>query len=233
MTDDPTRRAELAAIHVAAKQLALAEESYRALVSRFSKGRTESAGEMSAAERRALIDHFRSLGFKPKEKGAPKRAGGRRLDERPQARKLRALWLALWQLGHVQEPGEGALAAFLKRHTGLEALQFADAEELNKAIEHLKAWCQRVGYHPAPFESRLHVPLQGSFKPGLLAAQWARLVDLKAFRYGVFADLGAWLLREYGVTAPQFLNDRQADQAIDKLGAWIRKAAPPGDGGEA
>ncbi len=216
---------------MAAKQLALTEESYRALVSRFAGGRSESAGEMQPAERRAIIDHFRKLGFKPKSAGAtrgPRTAAARRLDERPQARKLRALWLALWQLGHVGEPGEGALAAFLKRHTGLEALQFADAADLDKAIEHLKGWCARVGYRPQRYRSELHAAQQGSYKPGLIEAQWARLAALNAFRYGVLADLGTWLVRNYGVAAPAFLKNPEAENAIDQLGQWIRKLKPAG-----
>jgi phage gp16-like protein len=228
---DPTRRVELAAIHVAAKQLAIAEESYRALVSRFTAARTESAGAMTPAERRALLDHFRSIGFAPKGAPAPKRGAARRKDERPQARKLRALWLALWQLGHVHDPSEGALGAFLKRQTGLEALQFADAEALDRAIDALKGWCQRVGYNPVPFRAQLQTPQDGKFAPSLIEAQWKRLGQLAAFKHGVSARLGTWLSR-YGASAPQFLGDAQAQRAIDALGRWIRDIAPAeaGDG---
>lgn len=220
---DPTRRSELAAIHIAAKDLALEEESYRSLVARFSAGRTESAGEMSTSERRALLDHFRHLGFQ--RKPGPKPA--RRRDPRPQAGKLRALWISLWQLGVVRHPDDEALAGFLKRHTGLDALQFADPEELNVAIECLREWCKRVGYVPAAFTAPMKTPQAGSFKPALIAAQWERLAQLGAFPHGT-ADLGKWLLRlGYGVAAPQFLEHAMADEVILTLGKWLRRLAKP------
>ena len=228
---DPSRRKELAAIHVAAKQLALAEDSYRALVGRFSRGRTQSSSGLTGAERRALLDEFRRLGFA--RSGTPGQAGlaarpraARRRDERPQAAKLRALWLSLWQMGEVADPSEGALAMFVKRHCDVEALQFATADQLRAAIEHLRAWCRRIGYAALPFDAAVSCPLQGSFKPGLIAAQWERLVAWRAFRAGLFARLDTWLGgRGYAVAAPQFLTDAQADNVIDELGRWLRRLA--------
>lgn len=222
---DPLRNKELAAIHVAAKELALAEDNYRALVGRFSGGRTESAGGMTGPERRALLDHFRSIGFAAKPR-PPARARARRQDERPQARKLRALWLSLWQLGEVHDPREGALAAFLKRHTGLEALQFADVEALNDAIEHLKQWCHRTGWDALPFEAMVPTPQQGSFRPGLIEAQWKRLAALGAFQNGSHARLDTFLRGSgHPVSAPQFLDDLAADAVIAALGLWLRRVA--------
>ena len=230
---DPARVKELVAIHVAKKNLALAEDSYRALVARFSGGRTESSAGLTGPERRALIDEFRRLGFAPVQRGAARVAQAgppagrpaqryRRKDERPQAAKLRALWLSLWQLAEVSDPGEGALAMFVKRHCDVDALQFASGADLNRAIEHLKQWCRRVGYDVLPFESPFAAPLQASFKPGLIEAQWRRLAALGAFRTGDFARLDTFL-RGYGVAAPQFLSNAQADAVIDRLGQWARQ----------
>ena len=225
MTQDfELRRKELAAIHVAAKNLALAEDSYRALVERFSGGRTDSAGAMEAAERTALLEHFRSLGFERAKPGAAAR-GARRADVRPHARKLRALWLSLWQLGHVHDASEAALASFLERHTGLDALQFADVTALNVTIEHLKEWCLRVGFDPKPFRSIRPTPQEGSFRPALIRAQWDRLVALGVFRHGMHARLDTWMVkRGYLVGAPEFLSNELADKAIAELGRWIRQA---------
>jgi len=226
-TQDNQRRRELAAIHLAAKDLALPEDSYRALVSRFTSGRSESAGAMETRERRALLDHFRSLGFKPKPKTARKRpdqGSSRKADLRPQAGKLRALWYALWQLGEVESYGEEAMAGFLKRQTGLDALQFADAQALNLAIESLKGWCERVKYEVKPFHAEIPTPQEGSYNPGLIEAQWQRLIDIKAFTFGIHARLDGWLKTEgFYVSAPQFLDHEQATTAINKLGAWIRR----------
>jgi phage gp16-like protein len=68
---DPVRTAELAAIHTARRQLALSEESYRSIVSRFSKARTESSGALTADERRQVIEYFRSIGFGRAKRPSP------------------------------------------------------------------------------------------------------------------------------------------------------------------
>lgn len=230
MTPDPTRRTELAAIHVAAKALALAEDSYRGLIARFAGGRTESAGELTIAERRQLLDHFRALGFKPKPK--TRKPGQPRPDLRPQAAKLRALWRSLWQLGVVSEPGDKALSSFVARHTGIDLMQWTNAEQLRLAIECLRSWCARVGYEARPFKAEVPTPQQGSFAPALIAAQWARLGELGALRHGASARLDTWLLRMgYQVQAPQFLTREQADEVIATLGNWLRRTPKP-EGGD-
>jgi phage gp16-like protein len=205
------RTKELAAIHVAAKALALHDDSYRALIARFTAGRTESAGAMTAAERSRLLDHLRSIGFKPKQ--------GRRRDPRPQAAKARALWLSLWQLGALRDPSEAALGSFVERHTGVAALQFADGEKLNRVIEHLKEWCGRIGYH----ESGEHA----DWNVALINAQWDRLIALGALKNGVFARLDTWLHHQgFHVAAPQFLTEPEQHRVIDRLGQWLRRVAP-------
>ena len=76
-------------------------------------------------------------GFRPKP---AKRAGTRPLAPGRQPRKMRALWLALYHLGEVRDPSEAALAAFAKRITGIDALQFLEPHEANAVIEGLKSW---------------------------------------------------------------------------------------------
>lgn len=61
MIDADTRKRELAAIHVAKKQLGLDEETYRTML--FTLTRKRSAGELDHAERQAVIEHLRRRGF--------------------------------------------------------------------------------------------------------------------------------------------------------------------------
>jgi len=61
MIDAEARKRELAAIHVAKKQLGLDEETYRTML--FTVTRKRSAGALDHAERQAVIEHLRRRGF--------------------------------------------------------------------------------------------------------------------------------------------------------------------------
>ena len=138
---DPVRNAELGLIHAAKKQLALSDDSYRGLIGRFSRGRSESSADLTAAERREVIEYFRSIGFA--KVGKPKSAADRRADYRPQASKIKALWHSLYQLGHVRNESQEACDAFVRRHTGIETMRWNHPEHLELAIECLKRWAAR------------------------------------------------------------------------------------------
>ncbi|HEY1503199.1 MAG TPA: regulatory protein GemA [Stellaceae bacterium] len=188
---DAQRRSELGAIHIAQKQLALAEDSYRALVWRFSGETSDSAAALSTTQRRALLDHFRSLGFERKK--APARAGSRPLANNPLASKIRALWLSLFHLGEVDSPKEESIAAFVQRQTGVEALQWIDTVQADIVIRALRHWCERVGFHQPDAERVKAVnhwrevnglsqePYGYVAKLDLIDAQWRELVKLGAF----------------------------------------------------
>ncbi len=143
-----TRQSELAKIHLAKKQLGLDEETYRAVVSRisarFRSDPVDSAGEMTEAERGALLDEFRRIGFQsapPAERAAdwvtigPTHPGAQHL------RKLLACAYELERIGAVKANRTSIwLRAFIKRQTGCDALQWLTAEDANKVIEGLKGW---------------------------------------------------------------------------------------------
>lgn len=231
------RNAMLAKIHVAKKDLALTDDTYRALLARMTKH--ESAGQCDDAQLDAVLGEFKRLGWKPKRrKAAPKRAGKRPLATGDQARKVRALWLSLYHLGVVRSPQERAIAAYAKRTIGIDALQWASPEDLNKLIEGLKDWCTRAGFRQpwrgdveALTEQRLAAGLEPAdwgltAKSLLIAAQWRTLTAAGAFRTGEVAKLETWLRREAGVSAPWFLGHEAADRCVEQLGAWIRRVKP-------
>lgn len=66
------RTRELAAIHVAKKQLALDDETYRDML--WAVGRVRSAGELDQSGRSAVIEHMRARGAKPAGNRRPKPA---------------------------------------------------------------------------------------------------------------------------------------------------------------
>lgn len=229
----PKRRKLLAKVHMAAKELALTEDSYRDVLLRVTG--KDSAKKCGDAQLGAVVEAFKSLGWTPKRRAPPKRSGGRKLAGSPQARKIRALWLSLYHLGEVGNAKEAAIAAFILRQTGCEALEWLSPEQNNQVIEALKDWCARAGF-VQPGEQRVEqidrarvltkrAPLGAGFaaKCRLIDVLWGKLVEAGAMRTGTNANLGTWLLKNWGVAAPQFLDAAEADQAIERLGAWLRK----------
>jgi len=69
--------------------------------------------------------------------------------DRPQAaddqsKMMRGLWLELHDLGYVRDASEAALMAWVKRETGVAALQWLNTKQAQTTIEKLKQWRQRV-----------------------------------------------------------------------------------------
>lgn len=232
----PERRAMLGKIHIAQKDLALEEESYRDLLEKITGKRSSS--KCTHAQLHDVIEEFKRLGWKPK-KGQPKRAGRRKLAEGEQASKIRALWLDLYHLGALRDPGEEALAAFVARCTGVEALQWLDTDSADKAIKALRGWLERIGFVFPDAERRKalatwraaaglpEAPAGFADKVALLECQWQRIRDSGTMRFGFFADLGSWLAKHHGAAAAYFLTPERADAAIEDLGRWVRKVVEP------
>lgn len=131
---------QLAAIHIAKKQLGLDEETYRDVLNRVT-GKTSSK-HMSSAERERVIQEFRRLGFEPAARGASKQF--RTLLEGKYAPKLQALWISGWHLGVIRDNSDAALMKFVKRQTGLDHTRFLHyPEDARKAVEALKKMLER------------------------------------------------------------------------------------------
>lgn len=139
---DRRRRAMLAKIHVAKKQLQLDEDDYRQIL--YDEARHGSAGDCTEAELERVLKRFEALGFKPLPKAGPVVAN--RPAQHPVARKARALWISLYYLGAVDSPSEKALESFAKRQLKCERLVWADQRQGYKLIEGLKAMATRHGW---------------------------------------------------------------------------------------
>lgn len=138
----PDRAHLIKLIHVARRDLAMAEDSYRAVIVGASKGRTSSSKDLRVPELEAALDHMKRCGFSVKP--AKKAQQSRPLANDLQSKKIRALWLELHQAGKVRDPSETALASFVKRSSGVEALQWLTGAQASRIIEHLKKWQDRV-----------------------------------------------------------------------------------------
>lgn len=126
----PYRRKLLARVAIARKQLALHDDSYRALLARVTGH--ESAKAASDAQLLAVIAEFERLGLKPYRKAS----------EKPHVRKIFALWASM--RGLVQHPSRDALRAFVQRQTGVADPEWLSPDQANKVTEGLKAWRKRV-----------------------------------------------------------------------------------------
>jgi phage gp16-like protein len=135
------RRKDLAMIHMAAAQIGMdtkdaSEDSeYRSML--WSVARVRSSSALDWQGRKKVLDHLEACGFK-RTKPQP-----RKLADDPQSKKMRALWLELHTAGKVRNPSESALAAFVKRQTGRDALQWLNSTESSAVIEELKKWLAR------------------------------------------------------------------------------------------
>jgi phage gp16-like protein len=132
-------RREIQLIHVARQKVGMDEDTYRALLlDRFG---VASSKELDWQQRKQLLEHFKTLGFKVIP--STKRPQARALAGDAQSTKIRELWLTLHSAGKVRNPSETALAAFVKRQTKVDALQWLSTKQASAVIEELKKWLAR------------------------------------------------------------------------------------------
>jgi len=128
------RRGLLALVHCARKDLHLDEETYRAVL--LQVGGKASAAELGDQDLGRVVDRFRGLGWKPKGSAKPSRDG--------HVRKLWAVWNELCATGVVRNPNRAALKTFVKRMTNIDEPDWLDPAQVNRVIEALKKWAERV-----------------------------------------------------------------------------------------
>lgn len=163
--------AALAKLHIAKKELGLDDPTYRTILQRLTG--QESAKGLSEVQIGVVLDELKAKGWTPKAspRAGPKGPSTRAADH-PVAKKARALWISLWDLGEVRDPSEAALEAFARRQLGCERMQWSDQGLSYKLIEALKAWGGRAGWK-YPANSSL-----STIKSRLLSAQYRRLIQL-------------------------------------------------------
>ncbi|MFD3263350.1 gp16 family protein [Phenylobacterium ferrooxidans] len=146
------RRALLAKIHLGAKDLGLDEDARRDVLEKITGLR--SSADCTDRQLIQVLAHYREdLGWTPNgaRPAAPQRKPPAPRSERPPAKhpvakKARALWISLHQLGAVREPSERTLEAFAKRQLGVDRLQWADQSQGFRLIEALKQMAERAGW---------------------------------------------------------------------------------------
>lgn len=141
-TSADIRKRELAQIHVAKSQLGMDDVTYRAML--WTVARVRSSADLDWAGRKKVIDHLKAKGFKIRSPSKPaKAATSRPMTQDPEAKKIRALWLFLHDLGAVKNPSEEALSAYVKRIAKVDALQWINGYQAETLIESMKKWAMR------------------------------------------------------------------------------------------
>lgn len=137
------RRTLIAKVHVAKKQLAMEDGSYRALLTRITG--KESAGECTEQQLLDVLAEFARLGFK----GKPTAASAER-EHMGQVAKIYAIWNDIAPLLVVPHD-QSALRSFVQRQTksaahpnGLAAPEFCRGRDAVNVIEGLKGWRARL-----------------------------------------------------------------------------------------
>ena len=132
-------------IHIARNQLAMPDDSYRALLLRVSGGKASSCADLGVMDLSKILAELESKGFKVKG-----HRGTRPLANDGQSKLVRHLWLDLHAKGAVRDPSERALGAYARRQTGIAALQWLSTEQASKLIEQLKQWRCRIDETEGP-----------------------------------------------------------------------------------
>jgi phage gp16-like protein len=154
MTAKDNRKAALAQIHIAKKQLGLDEELYRDMLENLTGKR--SAGDMALAELYKVIKHLENVGFKRNRGGQPKSRRKQYYSPRAQGQiidVMRAVWIEMHRAGIVRDGSESALTAYAKRMSsqlnggiGVDSLDWLerDTKLAVAVLEALKGWDTRV-----------------------------------------------------------------------------------------
>lgn len=134
------RRAKMAKVKIAIKQLDMDDHSYRAMLERITGNRTLTLCLENEID--DVIRELERLGFTaqtPKAGTTP-----RKLDDSPEGKLIRAIWLQLHAIGEVKNPSEAALMAYVLRIGKVSAIQWLSSSKVELVIETLKKWAVRV-----------------------------------------------------------------------------------------
>lgn len=196
---------QIGAIHALAAKAGMDEDTYRDFLAREASVRSARALTASAAG--SVIDKLKDLAGQP----SPARGAVAGLDT-PVAAKMRALWIAGWNLGLVHNRTDRALLSFLERQTGVSHVRFlAHPSDATSAVEALKEWLARDGGVAWP-KDREDVIAQ---KKAVIEAQKERLgMDAIAF-YAVYS-------KATGKTNWRALDSRDLDHVSAYLGRKLR-----------
>ncbi|WP_051298669.1 gp16 family protein [Marinobacterium litorale] len=154
MTAKDNRKAALAQIHIAKKQLGLDDDIYREMLENITGKR--SCSGMAIGELYQVIKHLENVGFKRNRGGQPKSRRQQYYSPKSKGQiidVMRAIWIEMHQAGIVRDGSELALTHWAKRASskrnggvGVDSLDWLerDTKLASQVLEDLKQWNKRV-----------------------------------------------------------------------------------------
>ena len=130
----------LAKIHIAKKELALDEETYREILN--SQFGVRSSASLDNTKALRLIRYFEEKGWRPKSK--PKKYDDQRGDIYSATPKQKRLIEALWHNVYRGNDETKHLRQFLWNHFKVSDIRFLDKDKAHMAIEALKKMNSKI-----------------------------------------------------------------------------------------
>jgi phage gp16-like protein len=138
------RRAELAKIHIAKKDLGMTDDDYTAMLEAIT-GKT-SAGDLNSRQRQAVLEHLANLGFKnDRKRGRPRnmeRKPSQPEDQASRARQLEKIEALLTVGGKAW----GYADALAQRICRVDRVAWVPTSDLYKIITALRKQAKRAGW---------------------------------------------------------------------------------------
>lgn len=139
-----SRKADLAAIHVAKKALSWTEDEYRDIMATVCGG-VRSAGSLDFAGRKRFMAHqqacLRATGHQVASQPA-------KTPLAPHEAKMWSLWMQLADAGLVNSRSMKALQDWVRNGLGVDSTRFMNRHQRDLAIERLKQWLKSRGLTP-------------------------------------------------------------------------------------
>jgi len=208
---DDGRTRMMRAVRAACKSRMIDDESRKAIQLR-EIGKA-SMSDMTAQELARLLDHLN------KGRRAP-------MGHRSHVGKIKALWWTLYWLAEIDDPGDGAINAFVERQTGTSALRFLDHRKAASVIEALKGWAGRAGVNWPGADSTEAIAL---ISPGFTDQLHDRHAVLSAIggklqHAGALGDYFEYVRAALHLPLHQWnWSARELDTAIRMLGKKLRQ----------
>ena len=141
----PLTREQIAIVHVAAHQLGMTDEDYRALL--MATAGVNSSRGLDEAGFRSVMRRFEKLGFTHGKPQAPQYGQREGMATPAQVELIRTLW-AKWHGREDARDSARALGHWLERSYHVSDLRFVTDAMATKAIEGLKAMVRRKTSKP-------------------------------------------------------------------------------------
>ncbi len=132
--------AKIAKVKIAIKQLDMDDSTYRTMLERVTGNRSLTL--CIEPEIDSVLLELERLGFQPSKPRAD--TSHRKLDDSPDGKLIRAIWLQLHAIGEVKNPSEAALGAYVLRVGKVSAIQWLTPSKITIVVETLKKWAVRV-----------------------------------------------------------------------------------------